>query len=515
MIIIVRNSIVLLFFALIGLTVTAQNPFLPPYAFIPDGEPHVFKVGDEERLFIYGSRDERVTAYCGEGHDVWSAPVNDLTKWTCHGEIFNIKQVQALGYGKVKDQHFGAPDCVYNPVTKKYYLYTFLGATYKLDGIQGPKKDSVKFSETFGAFGPKCVMAQSDSPYGPFTNPVMCDWEVVNAAGTFDPSVVVVTQPDGSVRVWAYWGMKLGDRWAELNPTDMHTVINSFTRKPDRKSTYKTLNNPALNNNATLYEASSIKQVAKDKFVFIFSPNGKISALTYCYSNSPEGPWTYGGVIINNNKNYRGANNHGSIVKVKDQWYMVYHRQAPNSYNRQAMIEPIDLRIEGDKVVIPEVEMTSQGIFKEGLPYQKRYYAGIVCHIEGKAYVDGIRRVKDGYNPVVVDTTGAVLGYKYFNFGTEKLKNLSLVLNAQATNKFNLKIEVMPKGGSKRIMIGEQEFIPSGKGKSQFVDYKMASIKPDKNLELQQMGGITGSMAVFLTVKPAGSKVEMKELELK
>ena len=90
-----------------------------------------------------------------------------------------------------------------------------------------------------------------------------------------------------------------------------------------------------------------------------------------------------------------------------------------------------------------------------------------------------------------------------------------MALNAQATNKFNLKIEVMPKGGSKRIMIGQQEFIPSGKGKSQFVDYKISSIKLDKNLELQQVGGITGSMAVFLTVKPAGSKVEIKELELK
>ncbi|MDP4272936.1 MAG: hypothetical protein Q8907_01510 [Bacteroidota bacterium] len=45
--------------------------------------------------------------------------------------------------------------------------------------------------------------------------------------------------------------------------------------------------------------------------------------------------------------------------------------------------------------------------------------------------------------------------------------------------------------------------------------YKISSIKLDKNLELQQMGGIAGSMAVFLTVKPSGSKVEIKELELK
>ena len=510
-----KNTIIFLFFALLGISGYAQNPFLPPYAFIPDGEPHIFKVGNEERLFIYGSRDETTISYCGTGHDLWSASVNDLTKWSFHGEIFNVKQVADIGYGKVKGQHFGAPDCVYNPVTKKYYLYTFLGAQYKLDGIQGPLKDSVNFSETFGSFGPKCVVGVSEFPYGPFTNPVMCDWEVYNSAGTFDPSVVVVNQPDGSVRVWAYWGMKRGDRWAELDPNDMHTVINAATRKPDRNATYKTLNNPTLNNYATLFEASSIKQVDKDKFVFIYSPNSKISGLTYCYSNSPEGPWMYGGVIINNSKNWRGSNNHGSIVKVKDQWYVVYHRQAPNSFNRQAMIEPIDLRIEGDKVVIPEVEMTSQGVWKDGLPYQQRYYAGIVCHIEGKAYVDGKRRVKDGYNPVVVDSTGAVLGYKYFNFGSAKLQDLSLALNAQSSDKFSVKIEIMPKGGTKRILIAEQEMVPTGKGKDLFVDYKISVKRVDKIIELEKLGGITGSMAVFLTVKPAGSKVEIRELEMK
>jgi len=493
----------------------AQNPFLPPYAFIPDGEPHVFKVDGEERLFVYGSRDEQITGYCGFGHDLWSAPANDLTKWTFHGEIFNVKQVNDMGYGKVNRQIFGAPDCVYNPVTKKYYLYTFLGGQYKLDGIQGPKKDSVDFSETFGAFGPKCVMAQSDYPWGPFTNPVMCDWEVANSGGTFDPSVLTLSQPDGSVRVWAFWGFKQGDKWAEIDPTDMHTVINPATRKPDRKSTYKTLNNPVLNNNATLFEASSIKQVAKDKFVFIFSPNGNISALTYCYSNSPEGPWTYGGVIINNRKNWKGGNNHGSIAKVKDQWYVVYHRPTPNSFNRQAMIEPIEVRIEGDKVIIPEVEMTSQGVYKEGLPFQKRYYAGIVCHIEGSAFVDGKRRVKDGYNPVVVDSTPSVLGYKYFNFGTEKLKNLTFILNAQASEKFNVKVEVMPKGESKRILIGEQELIPTSKGKGLYEDYKLPVKNIDKILGFENRGGLFGSMAVFITIKPTASKVEIKELEMK
>ena len=41
---------------------------------------------------------------------------------------------------------------------------------------------------------------------------------------------------------------------------------------------------------------------------------------------------------------------------------MVYHCQTTNSYNCLAMIELINLKIEGDKVIIPNVEMTAQGV---------------------------------------------------------------------------------------------------------------------------------------------------------
>src|SRR4051794_4514880 len=102
-----------------------MNPILPCTAFNPDPEPHVYEYKGERRVYIYGSKDDRVTGYCGPRHDVWSAPVDNLTEWTNHGEAFHVKQVQDLGYGLVDQQHFGAPDAAYNPITKKYYLYTF------------------------------------------------------------------------------------------------------------------------------------------------------------------------------------------------------------------------------------------------------------------------------------------------------------------------------------------------------------------------------------------------------
>jgi arabinoxylan arabinofuranohydrolase len=185
--------------------------------------------------------------------------------------------------------------------------------------------------------------------------------------------------------------------------------------------------------NTKLFEASSIKKVADGKYVFIYSSQENSSALTYCYSNNPLGPWKYGGQIVNNKINYKGGNNHGSIVKLNDEWYITYHKQTTNDYNRQAMIEPIEVRIEGDKVIIPAVQMTSQGVLSSGLNAYQRYNANIACYITNGAYIDGKQRNSDGLNPIVnIKGATTTLGFKYFNFGKQAVKNsddLSLKLN--------------------------------------------------------------------------------------
>jgi len=520
----VKNAVrALVVLAVLGMcaNVLAMNPILPPTAFIPDGEPHVFEYNGEKRVFVYGSRDERVTGYCGDGHDVWSAPVTDLTRWTNHGEIFHVKQVADIGYGIVKEQHFGAPDCVYNPVTRKYYLYTFLGAPYKLDGKEGPLPGSPDDVPGFEAFGPKCVMAASDSPAGPFLNPVMCDWPAANSAGTFDPAVLVDEQSDGSVRVYAYWGMVNGDRWAELDPADMHTIIDGKTRKPDRNAWHKTL--PASEpgrSGTSLFEASSIRKVAKDWYVFIFSANERKSALTYLYGRSPEGPWTYGGRIVDNSQGWHGGNNHGSIIDINGNWYVFYHRGTSNDYNRQAMVEPIDVKIVGDKVVIPSVEMTSQGVETNGLDAFRRYNAGIVCHLNN-AFIDGAQRNPDGLNPVTGIKPGAHLGFKYLNFGDAAVTDadkLQVRLNFQRLQASKVSIQVARPGAAndaaKRVEIASfnlEDFVAAD---GQYHETVVPLAGLDGNAGLQTLGGLKGRLAVFFVFDGTDGELgRMKEFE--
>ena len=61
-----------------ALTATAQNPYLPLWEHLPDGEPRVFEDPDQlgkYRAYIIGSHDTRYTGYCGSDIRMWSAPI--------------------------------------------------------------------------------------------------------------------------------------------------------------------------------------------------------------------------------------------------------------------------------------------------------------------------------------------------------------------------------------------------------------------------------------------------------
>jgi len=69
----------------------AQNPFLPLWKFILDGEPYVF--GDPHRpgayrVYLYGLHDSAVTEYCGREQVLWPASVDGLYRWRYGGAIF-------------------------------------------------------------------------------------------------------------------------------------------------------------------------------------------------------------------------------------------------------------------------------------------------------------------------------------------------------------------------------------------------------------------------------------------
>jgi hypothetical protein len=295
------------------------------------------------------------------------------------------------------------------------------------------------------------MVCKSDRPDGPF---VVCNWnpdkpdETIGVFG-FDPAVFV----DDDGRVYGYWGINRSYA-AELDPATMATVkegteiISGLIPSHREPGEFR------------FFEASSMRKI-KDKYILVYSrttARGEFGlgssnyTLAYAYSNSPLGPYTYGGTIIAGRARdvdaegraiptaNPGGNTHGSICEINGQWYVFYHRQTgTNEYSRQAMVAPIEVKVtEGPdgKVEISEGEYTSEGFELDGLDPMEVHSAGIMCYYtrpatERRRYISGsyvlasypeYDGVSDPYdirfnhNPVVNNTAGSVVGFKYFNF---------------------------------------------------------------------------------------------------
>ena len=506
----------------------SQNPYLPMWEYIPDGEPYVFDDPDspgKKRVYIYGSHDSMITGYCGRELVTWSASVDSLDRWRYDGVIFEVKKNSNGEY--LHQEKWGdvlyAPDVsekVEADGTKTYYLYP----NNQCGGRNG-------------------MVAKSKRPDGPFE---VINWNSENPNENigdlrFDPAVFI----DDDGRVYGYWGFEEAYA-AELDPATMATV------KPGTQVMKNYINHHKEPGIFRFFEASSMRKI-KDKYVLIYSRytgDGEFGlptsnyTLAYAYSNSPLGPFVYGGTIIDG----RGrdvdnlarpiatatinGNTHGSICEINGQWWVFYHRQTGlDEFSRQAMVAPIEVQVtEGihGKVYISEGEYTSEGFATQGLNPFKRHSAGITCYYTGPkpaihnwpnktffgSYVKPLRleRVPQGdpydlsvnHNPVINNTDGSTIGYKYFNFDyTYSVPHLQLKMN------------VLPLGVDATIEVYVDSPYPSRGGKL-VGEFKLSSSLAKKITELKTdvpaLSQYQGKHALFFVVKSAKKGKSVCEL---
>ncbi len=493
---------------------TVGNPYLPLWEHIPDGEPYVFEDPDNPgkyRVYIYGSHDNLKTEYCGRDQVVWSASVDSLNRWRYDGVIFSVDRngIGELFHSDGRADVLYAPDVtlvVSNNGEKTYYLYP--------NDQEG---------------GRNGLIAKSNRPDGPFE---VCNWstEDPNRADgvlAFDPAVFV----DDDGRVYGYWGFERSFA-AELDPATMATV------KPGAKIIEDMVSGRNQEGRFKFFEASSMRKI-KDKYVLIYSrftEDGEFGLptsnynLAYAYSDSPLGPFTYGGTIID--ARARGldeqgnviatacidGNTHGSICEINGQWYVFYHRQTgTDEYARQAMVSPITVNVEegkGGKVVISEAELTSEGFALDGLDPLERHSAGLACWYTGPrvaehqwpnntfygSYIDrgygtdsnfeAPYDLRNNTNYVVNNTDGSIVGYKYFNFTATQGKKLKLLLR------------LIPEGIDGTISVmADSPWESKGGQKLGSIELKadMPKESTEFSADLPALAGMTGKHAIFFT----------------
>lgn len=395
------------------------NPILPLWEYIPDGEPRLF--GD--RVYLYGSHD-RVGChqFCDYKLKVWSAPVSDLNNWHCHGTSFQTRPTRNHPADTPHTDHeLYAPDCVEKD--GKYYLYTYI-------------------------VGSKGCVSVSDKPEGPFKFLSTYQYAPEDAGddGIYN-DIGVLVDDDG--RVYGFYGFE-GSFMNELDGKDMVTVLPGSLKK------HVINDDPNLCIEERFYEASSPRKI-NGLYYVIYSPR-KGSRLAYATSEHPTGPYTYRGYIIDNGVDYPAGNNHGSLCKIGDQWYVFYHRMTNNSImSRRACVEKVEILPDG---TIPPVEMTSLG-FEEALNPYKITPAEIACVLKGGCYITE----KDAFTRVITEIRhGSVMGYKYFDFGQDygsSYMTLALKVKGTGMNSIlhvHIDAEDGPEIGTAEIGPGDQVY---------------------------------------------------------
>ena len=401
----------------------AFNPYLPDWEYVPDGEPHVF----DDRVYVYGSHDRfGAPIFCVNDYVCWSAPLDDLSDWRYEGVIYKKKQDPSNKTGL---------RCLYAPDVAKgadgryylYYAFDFMGEM----GVAVCDTPAGKY-EFYGHVHFKDGHVWGRKSKEPFP---------------FDPGVLV--DDDGRVYLYSGFATKvpaIASRGHDLT-NDGGVVLeleqDMVTIKDGPKLLFPRQGKPGAFEGHAFFEASSIRKV-DGKYCFVYSSE-KNHDLCYAMADSPFGPFTYGGRLVdigdlgidgneneNNARNYLG-NTHGGMAFLNGSWYIFYHRQTnQNSYARQACAEKLERNSDGS---FRQAELTSCGLNQGPLVGMGRYSARIACNLwsgKGTGRYDGkspkkrlkhhpyftqtgTDREKDGDQYIANMQNGAVAGFKYFD----------------------------------------------------------------------------------------------------
>jgi hypothetical protein len=283
---------------------------LVSHIYTADPSAHLF----DGKIYIYPS------------HDIEAGiPQND------NGDHFNMRDYHVLSMdhinGKVTDhgvalsvddipwagRQLWAPDAAYHDGV--YYLYF-------------PLKDK----EDIFRIG----VATSDKPYGPFKA------EPTPIEGSYSMDPAVFKDDDGTFYMYfgGIWGGQL-QRWDGENNYNPDAPL----RKPEEKAVLPRMAKLAADMKSFAEPVREIQLVDENGELFLESQNdkrffeaawmhkfngkyylsystGDTHLICYATSDSPYGPFTYKGIVLNP---VEGWTNHHSIIEIEGKWYLFYH----------------------------------------------------------------------------------------------------------------------------------------------------------------------------------------------
>ena len=368
----------------LGTVCHAENPVVQT-SFTADPAPMVYS----NTVYLYTSHDEDDAR--GFHMLNWKCySTTDMVNWTDHGSIASLATFQ---WAKQNNDAW-APQCIERD--GKFYVYC-------------------PVSQTRG--GMAIGVAVSDSPFGPFTDPLGKPL----VAGSYDPTVFV----DDDGQAYLYWGGNGPCYYVKLNK-DMISVLGST-------------NVASIDFTGTPREASYTEGPwlwrEKNHYYLAWASRCCPEGIGYGMSDSPTGPWKCKGTIMDPNNLSSG--NHPGILDYKGKSYVF-------GFNYTLNWELTDVHRERRSVCVAEMTYNADGTIQKVPWWTKEVVAHIgtfnpFAQVEAATicYEKGIKTKLRGSTQqgVYVNVTddGAYIKIKGVDFGdqgaTNFLANVAAVTN--------------------------------------------------------------------------------------
>lgn len=257
-----------------------------------------------------------------------------------HGEVLHMKDVPWVS------QQMWAPDAAYK--NGIYYLFF-------------PARDKE------GIF--RIGVATSKSPAGPFK----AEDNYIPGSFSIDPAVFVDEDGKSYIYFGGLWGGQL-EKWqtGSFNPNaigpsgnepalgpivaELSEDMLTFKNAPEEIKIMDKEGNPltAGDEDRRFFEGSWMHKY-NDTYYLSYS-TGSTHYLVYATSNSPKGPFTYQGRIL---EPVLGWTTHHSIVEFKGKWYLFYHDcSLSGGVNHKRCVKFTELKYNDDgtiQTITPEV----------------------------------------------------------------------------------------------------------------------------------------------------------------
>jgi hypothetical protein len=262
-------------------------------------------------------------------------------------------------------------------------------------------------------------VAVSDSPTGPFTDPIGKPLITNHGAQDIDPTVFI----DDNGQAYLYWGN--GNLYYVKLNQDMISYSGGIVQVSPKPANF--IEGPWFYKRNNLY------------YMVYAGMTGGSENISYATSNSPIGAWTSKGTIMGSKNSYT---NHPGVIDYKGNSYLFYHTgilPGGGSYHRSVGLEQFKYNADG---TIPSIPITQKGPNQIGNldPYVKTE-AETICWESG---VKTEKCSEGGMNVSNIEN-GDWIKVKGVDFGSGAASFEARV--ASATNGGNIEIRLDSENG--------------------------------------------------------------------